>query len=188
MASDNAKIDSDWDASAEVIEVSRLETAQDDDGDDGFPREMRASVDERLSESLGGANRLMMRTRGMTMDARPLGVRNVGGGGSGGGIGSSDESGGLVDGGGSSGNEGSNDGGVGVRESRNSRIHLRPSMMRSRSTELKKRLHSMRASKDMPSLAASPAAVAASGGSGSARDFPSDSAADASPLRRHHLL
>ena len=109
----------------------------DDDGDDGFPRAMHASVHDRLSsmESLAGANPLMrptnLKTRGMTVDERPC--RMSFGGGE------------------------SLSGGGGMRDSRSGSTALRPSMMHARSSQLEKRLNSMRSSESSSAAEASAA-------------------------------
>ena len=57
-------------------------------------------------------------------------------------------------------------GGGGIRDSRNSSTALRPSMMHARSSELKKRLHSMRASEGSSVAAAASASAAVDSGEG----------------------
>ena len=76
---------------------------------------------------------------------------------------------------------GSLSGGGGMRDSRSGSTALRPSMMHARSSELKKRLHSMRASESSSATAASAAAAVESGEECGGGDEPeaSQSAADA---------
>jgi hypothetical protein len=137
-----------------------MEVGIDGDDDFDFPRDMHASVHERMSalNSLEGGNPLMKRSnnlqaRGMTMDEKPRGV-SFGGVSR---LSTADEGGDGGDGGGMVGS-GFARGSLGVggmRDSRNSSTALRPSMMHARSSELNKRLQSMKASEDTSTTGAS---------------------------------
>ena len=118
----------------------------DDDDDDGFSRDIHASVHERMSamESLEGGNPLArsnnLKTRGMTMDDKPRGV-SFGGVGR---LSAADDGSGFAR---------SSLGVGGMRDSRNSSTAVRPSMMHARSSQLNKRLQSMKASEDASTTA-----------------------------------